>query len=211
MSANADIHQLVTTVDALGNSEHRVIVAIAGAPGAGKSTLASALQRLLQEARNETVPIVPMDGFHLDNAALEARGHLARKGAPFTFDVAGYLDILEQVRGGTGDVFAPAFDRDNDATRPDAICIGADARIVLTEGNYLLLNADPWRAAHHYFNFTVYLSVGLAELERRLRARWHDLGLPAAEVARKVERNDLVNARLVVGNSVPADLSIAVS
>lgn len=172
----------------------RPLVAVAGAPGSGKSTLAEALV-----ARVPGAVLLPMDGFHLDNRVLDARGQRARKGAPETFDAAGFVALLARVRAGDEVVF-PVFDRDRDLAIAGAGIIDATTRLVVVEGNYLLLDADPWRQAR--YDLTVTLDVPEAELRRRLTARWQGLG---ADVAAHLA-NDLANASLVIRGSRPADL-----
>ena len=146
-------------------------MAIAGPPGAGKSTLAAALA----DALGAGARVVPMDGFHLDDMVLAARGLRHRKGAPETFDVAGFLHLLARLRH-EDDVAIPIFDRTLELSRAAADVVTAADRILLVEGNYLLLTAGPWAAARPHFDLTVFLNVPEAELDRRLMARWAHYG-----------------------------------
>lgn len=200
------VSALARTIRAKAGSTHRVVVAIAGPPGSGKSTLVEALKAGL-DGLADAVPsaIVPMDGFHLDNAVLDAAGWRARKGAPFTFDVAGYGACLARIRAGDADVAVPVFDRTLDLARAGARLVGGEARIVLTEGNYLLLEDAPWSALVAHFDLTVFLDVPDGELERRLLRRWRDHGLTEAAARTRVLDNDMPNARLVKSRSRPAD------
>lgn len=179
----------------------RRLVAVAGPPAVGKSTvtepLAAALTALGRPAR-----VVPMDGFHLDNATLDARDLRHRKGAPETFDTAGLLALVEALRGG-GPVPFPTFDRAADATVPNGGTF--DAEIALVEGNYLLLDEDPWRALHPLWDATVRLEAPEAVLRDRLVRRWLTHGLGADAALTRAESNDLPNARRVLSGSVPAD------
>ena len=181
----------------------RSLVAIAGAPGAGKSTLAEALvDRLGPQAA-----LVPMDGFHLDNAILDARGRRFAKGSPDTFDVAGFETILQRLKAG-GEVIVPVFDRYIDVSRGSARVVPPEARIIVAEGNYLLLRAAPWDRLAALWDLTVFLDVPLAELERRLIDRWHHHGLNDADARRRAWDNDIPNARRVIDGSAAADVVI---
>jgi Panthothenate kinase len=184
----------------------RFLVAIAGPPGAGKSTLADRLRDTLV-ARDEAATVLPMDGFHMDNGILEQRGLLPRKGAPETFDVRGFVDIVKAVKAG-GEVLVPVFDRDREITINAARVIAPEDRIILIEGNYLLLDRAPWNALAPLFDFTIFVSPSLEELTRRLTARWKDYDMDAAGIEWKLHGNDLPNGRLVIEASRSADLRI---
>ena len=178
----------------------RVMVAVAGPPGAGKSTVSAALARALPEAA-----ILPMDGFHLDNETLRARDLFARKGAPETFDVSGLRALLERVRAG-GEVRVPTFDRAADCVVPGGDVIPEAASIVIVEGNYLLLDEEGWRALHPFWDLTVMIDVPEDVLERRLVQRWLDHGLAPEAALARARQNDLPNAARVRTASVTADL-----
>lgn len=197
---------LVAEIEKRAQSSARFIVAIAGPPGAGKSTLADRLHETLV-ARGHAATILPMDGFHLDNGILETRGLLPRKGAPETFDVRGLGDILRAVRAG-GEVLVPVFDRNRELAIAAARCISPDDRIILAEGNYLLLDDKPWSLLAPLFDFTVMVAPPVNELERRLVERWQGFGMTPGEIAAKVGGNDLPNGRLVLQRSRKADVNI---
>lgn len=182
----------------------RLIVAIAGPPGAGKSTLAEALAARL----GDKAAILPMDGYHLDNALLDARGLRARKGAPATFDIAGFARDLGRLRAGEDDVLVPVFDRAADLSRAAARAIAADTPVILCEGNYLLLDHGAWAGLAPLFDLTVMLRVPEADLERRLVQRWLDHGHDLAAAQARAAGNDLPNARLVVQQSRLADVMV---
>lgn len=183
----------------------RLIVAIAGAPASGKSTLAEDLCAAINHGGKTPAVIVPMDGFHLDNAVLDARGLRSRKGAPQTFDCIGFAALLRRLRADDGEVVIPLFDRSLDLARAGASVVGPQHRILLVEGNYLLLNSDPWRQLKPLFDMSVYLDVPTAELERRLIQRWLDYGHSPEDARKRALSNDLPNAEVVVTTSAPAD------
>lgn len=184
---------------AAAGGPRRYIVAIAGPPGAGKSTLAADLaQRIGEGAR-----VVPMDGFHLDDAVLNARGLRHRKGAPETFDAAGFLHLLQRLRVGE-EVAIPIFDRTLELSRAAADVVTARDRILLVEGNYLLLRDPPWSGAARFFDLTVFVDVPLAELDARLVRRWDHYGKTPAEARAWIDGNDMPNIRTVIDRSAPA-------
>ncbi len=197
---------LVRDVLARAEGVPRYVFAIAGAPGSGKSTLAEALVAALEAARPGSATLLPMDGFHLDNAVLDARGLRARKGAPQTFDVDGLGEALGRVRAGRGPVVLPVFDRDLDLARAGARVVEPDRPVVVIEGNYLLLDEAPWSGLADLFDRTLFVSVPETELQRRLIARWLHHGLGAAAARARALGNDIPNAKLVVARSRPADV-----
>lgn len=183
----------------------RHITAIAGAPGAGKSTLASDVAARLNATETDSAAVFPMDGYHYDDAILNARGWRVRKGAPHTFDLGGFVAMLERLRRNEeAEIAVPVFDRSIEIARNAALFISQDVRHLIVEGNYLLLDAPVWRDLR--FDTTVFLDVPLEELTRRLMARWTELKGEALRV--KMEENDLPNVELVVSQSRAADFVI---
>ena len=182
---------------------YRSIVAIAGAPGSGKSTLA---ERLVET--QEDAALLPMDGFHFDDAVLTARDRLLWKGAPDTFDVAGLRVMLRRLSEKEDNVAVPVFDRRLEVSRGAARIISSRARLIVVEGNYLLLDRTPWQSLAPFFALTVMLDVPENELRRRLTDRWQTFGLTEAEIAHKLDGNDLPNGRTVRDESRPADMVI---
>ena len=138
---------------AKASGHERFMVAIAGAPAAGKSTLAEELRDKLL-ARGESAVVVPMDGYHFDDIILNARGHRSRKGAPYTFDVAGFEHLLRRIRSREPDIAIPVFDRTMELSRAGADIISAETRFILVEGNYLLLDEEPWSRLRLLFDFS---------------------------------------------------------
>ena len=193
----------------LGNdlaAGRRRVVAIAGPPGSGKSTLASHVVEEVTRDGRVAAAVLPMDGFHLDNAALDARALREVKGAPETFDAEGFIALVRRIRKGGADIRYPLFDRAQDRTRPGAGCVPADTPLIVVEGNYLLLRQGAWADLRALFDVTVMLAPPLEELEARLIARWLDHGLSRADAEARARGNDLMNARTVLSQSAEADL-----
>ena len=205
------IRAVATVLDAIDTRKHpdqRFIVAIVGAPGAGKSTFADALCSALNQTDAAAAEVLPMDGFHLDNAVLKGRGLLATKGAPETFDADGFASILARIRRADKDVLVPVFDRDADIARAAARVIKARTGVIIAEGNYLLLDRAQWAQTREHYDLTVFLEVPMPVLEQRLIERWIRCGLDRDAAVVRARRNDLVNASVVITQSVPADICI---
>ncbi len=181
----------------------RVMVALAGPPGAGKSTAAADLvARIGAGAR-----AVPMDGFHFDDAVLTARGAQGRKGAPDTFDVQGFLHLLRRLKS-EDEVAIPLFDRSLELSRGSAAIVGHQDRILVVEGNYLLLRESPWDQVAGLVDMTVWLDVPEAELDRRLVERWAFYGKTPQEARDWIDGNDMPNIRRVTRGSASADFVV---
>ena len=182
----------------------RYVIGIAGAPGSGKSTLA---QHLCETLGAEAI-VVPMDGFHFDDVILNARGDRPRKGAPHTFDVAGFEVLLKRIKAREADIAIPVFDRAQEHSRAGASIISQEAKFILVEGNYLLLKLNGWKKLKPLFDFTIFLDVPLAELEHRLLERWRGFGFEEAGAKAKALGNDIPNAKLVIEKSAKADIVV---
>lgn len=181
----------------------RFLTALAGPPGAGKSTLAEAVVAALgDEAR-----VVPMDGFHYDDAVLNARGLRARKGAPETFDVAGFTHLIGRLRE-EGEVAIPVFDRSMELSRAAADVVLPEDRFLVIEGNYLLLTEPPWQGLSRAFDLTVWIDVPEAELDRRLMQRWLHHGKTPDAARSWIDSNDMPNIRRTIAGSRPADVKV---
>ena len=190
--------------------DRRLLVAIAGAPGSGKSTFVERLKATLNAASPGVADILAMDGYHYDDAVLTARDDRARKGAPHTFDVDGLAAMLDRIARDDGHPIAvPVFDRDLEIARAGARMIEPTARLILVEGNYLLLDDPAWTPLRPRFDVTVMLAVPEPDLVDRLHARWTGYGLQGEAMTTKMEGNDLPNMRLVLEKSVAAEFVVA--
>ncbi|NJP97256.1 nucleoside/nucleotide kinase family protein [Nonomuraea sp. FMUSA5-5] len=202
---------LVERVRGLAAAGERVVVGIAGCPGAGKSTLAGRLAAALTAAGLPAV-WVPMDGFHLADVALERLGRLGRKGAIDTFDGHGYLALLRRLHTETGTVvYAPSFDRDIEQPIAGAIAVPPQARVVVSEGNYLLHDEDPWRQVR-----TAMTEVWYADLDdhvrlERLTRRHVRFGKSPEQAERWVATVDEPNAAAIRATRHRADLHVDIA
>jgi pantothenate kinase len=204
LDITAHVNALADRVHALRPSHSRILVGLAGAPGSGKSTLAAELSRRLN-AQKIVAEVVPMDGFHLDNAILDARGQRARKGSPETFDAVGFVHLIKRLQA-RAEVIVPVFDRTRDLAIAGATVVPADCEVVIVEGNYLLFNQAPWDQLKPLWTLSAQLDVPLPELRARLIQRWLSLGLSRAAATRRAESNDIPNAVRVIELALPADL-----
>ena len=195
----SDLKNLVDAIAAVPLRGGRRIIAIVGAPASGKSTLA---ERLSADIPNSC--IVPMDGFHRDNDDLSRHDLLLRKGAPETFDVAGFLTIVRSLAK-QGEVDFPTFDRGKDCVVEQGGKILATDETILVEGNYLLLDEAPWRDLAKCWDFNVFLDVPLEVLEARLVQRWLDNGYDHDGAVKRAQGNDVPNAKRTVQKSMKAD------
>jgi pantothenate kinase len=202
-----DFAELLERLRKQAGPEPRYMVAIAAPPGSGKTTIAEQLRANLLAA-GESAVVVPMDGFHFDDIVLNARGHRARKGAPFTFDVLGFEILLKRIKAQEPDIAIPVFDRTLELSRAAAAIIPADTKFILVEGNYLLLKDQPWARLKQLFDFSIYMNVPVEELERRLTKRILEHGHDAAYAKMWIASNDMLNINYVIENSVAADFTI---
>ena len=201
-----DMDDLIGQVLQSPRRSKRRVVAIAGAPASGKSTLAASLVAALNNA-GCAAQLVPMDGFHLDNRILVERGQLDRKGAPHTFDADGLLQIAAQL-GSDKPLVYPIFDRRLDMSIAGAGHIETGCDTVVIEGNYLLMDAPIWRDMAAHWDFSIMLECSMDVLEARLVQRWLDYGLTQEEAQVRARANDLPNAQLVSDTAMVADLTL---
>ncbi|WP_150120674.1 MULTISPECIES: AAA family ATPase [unclassified Sulfitobacter] len=187
--------ELAQVIAEKSRDKARFVVAIAGAPGSGKSTLATELAAELEQAT-----VLPMDGFHRDNEELIALGRLHRKGAPDTFDADGFVGLVRRLRQSKSLTY-PTFDRALDKTVPNGGSLQRETRIVLVEGNYLLLDIPPWAALADLFDLTVWLDEDRETLKTRLVQRWRYQGFSEAEALAQALGNDMLNAEFAIEHS----------
>jgi pantothenate kinase len=184
----------------------RRLLGLVGAPGAGKSTLAARLVDALTPA----AVLVPMDGFHLANAELDRLGRRDRKGAPDTFDAVGYVALLRRLRDAGPDlVYAPVFDRSLEEAVAGAIPVPPGVPLVVTEGNYLLLDDGPWARVRPLLDEAWFVAVDDALRVQRLIHRHVAHGKPPSAARDWVLGSDEANARLVAATRDRADLVVS--
>jgi pantothenate kinase len=191
-------------LQALMAGGQRKLLGLVGAPGAGKSTLAAAL---LQAVGADRAQVVPMDGFHLANVELQRLGRAARKGAPDTFDSAGYVALLQRLREQRPDgdiVYAPEFRREIEEPIAGAIAVLPTTQLVITEGNYLLHDAGPWAGAAAMLDEVWYVDIDDAVREARLVRRHQQFGRSAEAARAWVDSTDAPNARLIAATRARA-------
>ncbi|MFJ9035199.1 nucleoside/nucleotide kinase family protein [Streptomyces sp. NPDC102406] len=207
MQSYADVEELAARARTLAATGSRRVLGVAGPPGAGKSTLAGALVRAL----DGLAVLVPMDGFHLADAELARLGRADRKGAPDTFDAHGYAALLARLRaprpGET--VYAPSFERDLEQPLAGALPVEPDVPLVVTEGNYLLLDEEPWSTrVRPLLDEVWWVSVDDALRVERLTARHVAFGKSPSAARDWVLRSDEANARRVAPGRERADLVV---
>ncbi|MFE9688328.1 nucleoside/nucleotide kinase family protein [Micromonospora sp. NPDC005806] len=199
------LDELVARARALADAGPRQLLGIAGAPGAGKSTLA---ERIVAEV-GPIARLVPMDGFHLAQSALVRIGREGRKGAPDTFDVNGFVSTLRRLRRlEPTSVWAPLFRRDLEEPVAGAIEVPPEVRLVVTEGNYLLLRDDPWEEVRTLLHEVWFLDLDADLRIRRLTARHEAYGKTPEQARAWALGSDEANARRVAATADHADLVV---
>ena len=203
----SELDELIKVIKELPASQ-RKIIAVAGAPASGKSTIAEAICDKMNEIKPNCAKILPMDGFHYDDTLLKARGTHSLKGAPHTFDVLGFAHMLKRlVARDEDEVVTPVFDRTIEIARAGANPISKDVEYIIVEGNYVLVEQTPWSELKPYFDLSVFVSVPVPILEQRLRQRWIDHCLDEAGIKRKLEEVDLPNGEYIRTNSTRPDIT----
>jgi pantothenate kinase len=191
-------------------ARHRIAIGFAGGPGTGKSTLAAELVTMLNAVRPGSAALVPMDGFHMKHAKLEAMGQTDRKGAPHTFEGADFVNFLHHLKHATGPVSGPGYSRKIEDTVDDAFTVQPDVRVLIVEGNYLLLTEGPWAGVKPQLDYSVFVDVPRDLVQARLLKRHGEEGLFTEERNRAhIERNDMPNYDLVSQSQDRADVVIS--
>ncbi|RRO16239.1 nucleoside/nucleotide kinase family protein [Saccharopolyspora rhizosphaerae] len=196
--------ELIARAKRLAEGGQRRLLGITGAPGAGKGTVA---ERVLRELGDSAV-MVPMDGFHLANAQLERLGRTDRKGAPDTFDAAGYVALLRRIREGAETVYAPNFHREVEESFAAEIAVEPEVPLVITEGNYLLLDTQPWSQVRGLLDECWFLAPSDEVRVQRLIDRHVRYGRTPEQAAEWVHRSDERNAEAVAATRGRADLVV---
>jgi pantothenate kinase len=201
----ADLAPLVDRARRLVQPGRRRLLGLTGAPAAGKSTVAAAVVAALGDA----AVLVPMDGFHLAEAELHRLGRHERKGAPDTFDAAGYASLLGRLRAaGPGTVYAPRFQREIEESIAGAIPVGPAVPLVVTEGNYLLVESGAWAAVRELLDEVWYLEIDEAVRLARLTERHIAHGRPPEVAAARACGTDQRNAELIATTRGRADVIV---
>lgn len=200
--------ELLARAQSLIGRGGRRILGLVGAPGSGKSTLAA----LLAAALGEQAAVVPMDGYHLAQIELERLGRAARKGAPDTFDAAGFVALLRRLReqGEEEIVYAPAFRREIEEPIAGAIPVLPDVPLVITEGNYLLLDG-PWAGVRTLLDESWYLGTDEGKRDAWLLARHIAFGRAPDDARAWIDSTDAPNARLIAATREHADLTVVLN
>ncbi|WP_432557503.1 nucleoside/nucleotide kinase family protein [Granulicoccus sp. GXG6511] len=200
-----EINVLVERMQALIADGERRLLGIAGPPGSAKSTIA----RGLADAMGPRAAVVPMDGFHLANEELVRLGRRERKGAPDTFDVPGFKALLDRLReDGPEIIYAPRFDRPTETAVAGAIPIDPEARLVIVEGNYLLLDRPDWGDIRSRLDEAWFLQLSDETRRSRLLARRARAGDSADDARAWVDQVDEPNARIIAPTAARADVVI---
>ncbi len=204
-TVRATLAQLLVRARGMIVPGERRILGIVGAPGAGKSTLCAALA----EELGDGAALVGMDGFHLANAELDRLGRRDRKGAPETFDAGGYAALLERLRAEKDQtVYAPTFDRHLEEPIGSAIAVPAATPLILTEGNYLLLDDGEWGRVRPALDAVWFLDLPHRVRLPRLVARHVAFGKAPDEATTWVDAVDGPNAALIQATRARADLVV---
>jgi pantothenate kinase len=190
----------------------RVVIGLIGGPGAGKSTIA---QRAVENLNAETPGLaayVPMDGFHMRQAKLVTLGTAHQKGMPHTFEGAAFADFLARLKSAREPVAGPAYSRQIEDVVDDAFIVPAEAKILITEGNYLLLPEAPWAAVRPLLDLAIFVHLDREKVRQRLIARHAEAGLFTEARNREwINRVDLPNYDLIETTAPRADLVIDIS
>jgi pantothenate kinase len=183
--------------------KNRYFISLSGPPASGKSTISEKIINDLNSKGYQS-SILQMDGFHLDDQILKDQNLISKKGAPETFDVMGLISFLSRLQI-EPEVIVPIFDRSLELSRSSATIINKETKVILVEGNYLLLKSKPWDNLQKFFDVSVMISCEEKVLEKRLLDRWKSFNLSKEDIYQKVYQNDLPNGLNVLNNSSASD------
>lgn len=185
----------------------RNAIGLAGGPGSGKSTMAAEIVAMLNAVKPGSAALVPMDGFHMKHAKIEAMGQADYKGGPHTFEGAAFVSFLHHLKHATEPVSGPGYSRKIEDVVENAFTVQPEAKVLVVEGNYLLLTEGPWAGVKSLLDYAVFLDVPRDVVEARLLKRHGEEGLFTEERNRAhIARNDLPNYDLVAGSKDRADV-----
>ena len=198
---------LLRITESLNRSTDRFLIGIVGKPGAGKSTLSA---YLLEELHSSEVTVVPMDGYHLSNAVLQELGRADRKGAPDTFDVAGFASLLQRIRNEKSvDIYYPVFDRSIEESIAAQGVVTKETKVVIVEGNYLLHDSGGWEVIAELLDELWFIDLDDEKRLERLIARHIAYGKSPADAQSWSRGSDEVNARTIATGRSRAHAVIA--
>ncbi|KAK7284078.1 hypothetical protein RJT34_18815 [Clitoria ternatea] len=212
---NALVARLLPPGPVSSNPDHKFFVGLAGPPGAGKSTLAhevaKRVNKLWPEKTSEVAIVVPMDGFHLYRSELDAmenpeEAH-TRRGAPWTFNPLRLLTCLNNLRI-HGSVHVPSFDHGVGDPVEDDIFVNLQHKVVIVEGNYLLLEDGVWKEISSLFDEKWFIDIDIDKAMQRVLKRHISTGKPPDIAKQRVENNDRLNAELIMKSKKNADIII---
>jgi pantothenate kinase len=210
------VNQIETCInrlkDFLSLNKKRFLLGITGGPGAGKSSFAAFLVGELNRIKNEEIAVaVPMDGFHLPNEVLYAKNLYSLKGKPETFDAERFVSIVKKIHDEPyNSIYCPAYDRPRHCPVEDKVCVKPNHRIVIIEGNYLLLQQKPWNSLDNLFEEVWYLECSDNIMIERLIKRDIAGGKTKEEALRKILNTDIPNKILIESTKALADVLISV-
>lgn len=206
-------HYAQTLLELAAAKPGRYLLGLTGAPAAGKSTFSAQLVEHVNKAQQtELAIVVPMDGYHYSNEVLDEKGLKPLKGIPATFDAQGFVDLIKQLKVETSkSVFAPLFDRSIEASIENGIEVKPEHKIIVSEGNYLLMDDAPWNQLPKLFDEIWYIESSVDKLIPRLTARHKEGGRDSEETRIKMESTDLPNARLIESTKPRANRVIEIN
>lgn len=200
------INELAELIIKSAAGSSRFIVAVAGPPASGKSTISKKLCEIIAVKDPKSKPqIVPMDGFHFDNSVLDELDIRDKKGSPESFDITAFNALIENIYSENEIVSIPEFDRNKDQVVSNGKIVTPDNKIIIVEGNYLFLEEAPWNILMGFFDLPIFILPKTQILENRLIERWTDQGFSLEDAKTKAYSNDIPNAKFVLANSAYVD------